>query len=56
MHIEGFVDNREGASEIDKVIVELVENIFVCSNTGVYRTYRNPVHQEKINIKIPKGQ
>ena len=43
MHVEGTVDNSQGASSIDKVTVELEENIFVSSNTGIHRTYKNPI-------------
>ena len=56
VHIEGTVDNREGTADIDKVMVELNENIFVSSNAGVFRTYRSAASHEEIKLAVAKGQ
>lgn len=56
MHIEGTVDNREGTQDIEKVLVELNQNVFVCSNAGVHRTYRSSTNQTYIPVSVPKGK
>lgn len=50
-----MVDNSQGSDSITGMLVDLVQNIFVCSNTGVNRTLQNSVHEEKIQLNIPKG-
>jgi hypothetical protein len=56
VHIEGSVDNREGTADIDKVLVELNQNVFVSSNAGVFRTYRSSASQATVPLTMPKGQ
>lgn len=55
VHIEGSVDNQAGTADIDKVLVELNQNVFVSSNAGVYRTYRSAPNQVSIPLSVPKG-
>lgn len=56
VHIDITVDNREGESDINKVQIELLENIFVCSNGGSNRTYRESIHSETAKQPVPQGQ
>ena len=56
VHIEGNVDNREGTADIDRVMVELNQNVFVSSNAGVFRTYRSAASHEEIKLAVAKGQ
>lgn len=50
------MDNSKGTDKIDHVLIDLVQNIFVCSNTGVNRTFRTSISEEKVSVSIPKGE
>lgn len=38
------------------MIIDLVQNVFVSANSGVHRTYRNSVHDERVPISVKKGE
>ena len=49
------VDNSEGLSHIDGVIVKLVQYTFVSANSGVSRTFKKTIHEHKKTQNIAKG-
>lgn len=51
-----IVDNTQGSSDIGKIVIELVQNVFVSSNGGSYRTYSNSIYQQSVKRVVPKGQ
>lgn len=50
------VDNSQGTGDIDALLFELVQNVFVSDNSGVHRTYRNAIHEEKCPVNVKKGE
>lgn len=56
VHVDLTVDNREGTKDVGKVRIELIEHIFVSSNGGSNRTYRNCIHSETVRQPVGQGK
>jgi hypothetical protein len=54
--VDVVADNSNGTTDLNGVIVKLVQYTFISANNGVSRTYKKVIHEHKVSRTVGKGQ